>query len=408
MISRIKFEGPSLDSDLVEVSVDSVSKGTFLISPAEALLKTGSVYKRWRKGSLPALKSVVLYQKCCPISKLLVVGCAPLTERAGKCVNTRQPYTGRTFHLFNFTGHIHVLTNKSTTYLLSLTLVASKRIRQPVPINWNSSPGLSYLSLLALMKQYFQEGNHMEKLTYVLLVLVLGTVGFSLTRDRNLTTATAAGQEDAERKYREHNKKIKERFPTVDYNKLDPPDPEKKAKKKRYNDGNWVYSNVGPDINEAILTPEPHVTFPPLPVGESDIVVVGTIGSGEAHLSDNKKNIFSEFTLIVEEVLKSKMSGIGQGSVLTADRIGGHVIYPNGQKFLYRVFGVNMPQVGSRYLLFLTAKHNKEDLSILTAYELAEAGAVPLDEQLPETAALKGVREKDILQSVRGLIANSK
>lgn len=46
MISRIKFEGPSLGSDLVEVSVDSVSKGTFLISPAEALLKTGSVYKR--------------------------------------------------------------------------------------------------------------------------------------------------------------------------------------------------------------------------------------------------------------------------------------------------------------------------------------------------------------------------
>jgi len=248
----------------------------------------------------------------------------------------------------------------------------------------------------------------MEKLTYVLLVLVLGTLGFSLARNQNFITATTAGQEDAERKYREHNKKIKERFPTVDYNKPESSDPEKKAKKKRYNDGNWVYSNVGPDVNEAIFTPEPHVTFPPLPVAESDIVVVGTVGSGEAHLSDNKKNIFSEFTLVVEEVLKSKMSGIGQGSVLTADRIGGHVVYPNGQKFLYRVFGVNMPQVSSRYLFFLTSKHNKEDLSILTAYELTETGAVPLDEQLRETAALNGVSEKDILQRVRGLIANSK
>lgn len=246
----------------------------------------------------------------------------------------------------------------------------------------------------------------MEKLTYVLLVLVLTTLGFSVAR--NLSTATAVGQEDAERKHREHNKKIKERFPTVDYNKPDPSDPEKKAKKKRYNDGNWVYANVGPDTNEAILTPEPHVTFPPLPVTESDIVVVGTIGSAEAHLSDNKKNVFSEFTLIVEEVLKSKRAGIGQGSVLTADRIGGHVMYPNGQKFLYRVFGVNMPQVGSRYLLFLTPKHNKEDLSILTAYELSETGAGPLDEQLPETAALKGISEKDIVQRVRGLIANPK
>ena len=246
----------------------------------------------------------------------------------------------------------------------------------------------------------------MQKVTYVLLVLVLGTLVFSLARNRSLTTATAAGQEDAEQKYREHNKKIKDRFPTVDYNKPDSADPEKKAKKKRYNDGNWVYSNVGPDINEAIFTPEPHVTFPALPVAESDIVVVGTVGSGEAHLSDNKKNIFSEFTLIVEEVLKSKTSGIGQGSVLTADRIGGHVMYPNGQKFLYRVVGVNMPQVGSRYLFFLTSKHNKEDLSILTAYELTETGAVPLDEQLTETAALNGMSEKDILQRVRGLIAN--
>jgi len=32
---RIKFEGPSsVGSDSVEVSVDSVSKGTFLISPS--------------------------------------------------------------------------------------------------------------------------------------------------------------------------------------------------------------------------------------------------------------------------------------------------------------------------------------------------------------------------------------
>ena len=65
-------------------------------------------------------------------------------------------------------------------------------------------------------------------------------------------------------------------------------------------------------------------------------------------------------------------------------------------------------QVGSRYLFFLTLKHNKEDLSILTAYELTETGVVPLDEQLPETAALNGVSERDILQRVRGLIANSK
>jgi hypothetical protein len=246
----------------------------------------------------------------------------------------------------------------------------------------------------------------MQRLTYVLLILVFGTLGFSLARNRSVPTAMVGRPQD-EQKYREREKKIKDRFPTVDYNGLDSTNPEKKAKKKRYNDGDWVHSSVRPGRTEAIFTPEPHITFPALPVAESDIVIVGTVGGGQAHLSENKKNIFSEFTLIVEEVLQSKTSGISQGTVLTADRIGGHVTYPNGQSVLFRFYGVNMPQTGSRYLFFLTSKHNKEDLSILTGYELTEKGAVPLDEQIKEVAALEGVSEKDILQRVRALIANS-
>lgn len=247
----------------------------------------------------------------------------------------------------------------------------------------------------------------MQKLTYVLLVLVLATLGFSFARNRNLTAATAAGQQDREQKEREHNQKIKDRFPTVDYNKPDSADPEKKAKRKRYNVGSVVSPTVGPDIVESEVIGEAHVTLPALPVAESDIVVVGTVGSGQAHLSENKRIIFSEFTFIVEEVLKSKTSGIGQGSVLTVDRLGGHVMYPNGQKVLYRLHGMNMPQIGSRYLFFLTSTHNKEDLSILAGYELTEKGAIPLDPELPDVGALKGVSERDILQRVRRLIASS-
>jgi hypothetical protein len=247
----------------------------------------------------------------------------------------------------------------------------------------------------------------MQKLTCALLVLVLSALGFSSTRTRNLTAATCAGQQDVEQKYREHNQKIKDRFPTVDYNELDSADPDKYAKRRRYNHGSWVSSTTQPGIDGSILYGEPHTVLPALPVGESDIVVIGTVGSGEAHLSENKRSIFSEFIFIVENVLKSKTSGTAQGSVLTVDRLGGHVMYPNGQKVLYQVAGVNMPQIGSRYLFFLTLEHNKEDLSILTGYELTEKGAVPLDEDLAEFAKLKGVSEKEILQRVRALIGNS-
>lgn len=65
-----------------------------------------------------------------------------------------------------------------------------------------------------------------------------------------------------------------------------------------------------------------------------------------------------------------------------------------------------MPQIGSRYLLFLTSKHNKADLNISTGYELTEDGVTPLDEELPQVKSLTGVSERDILQRVRDLLLN--
>lgn len=245
----------------------------------------------------------------------------------------------------------------------------------------------------------------MQKLTYFLLVLVVGTIALSVVRHPNAIPATA-GQ-----KNREDYKKINERFPTADYNdKQDLPDPEKNAKRKekqkRYNDTNLVASHVEPGTDEAALFLEPHFTFPALPVAESEIVVVGTIGTAQALLSESKRNVFSEFTLTVEDVLKSKIQGVAQGSVLTIDRVGGHVKYPNGQKVLYRMTGLNMPQVGGRYLLFLTLKHNNEDISILTAYQLTPNGVIPLDEP-HHVGCLGDVTEVDILQRVRNLIRDS-
>ena len=243
----------------------------------------------------------------------------------------------------------------------------------------------------------------MQKLTYLLLVLVVGTIALSVARHGNRIPAMAVQN-------REDYRKVNERFPTADYDdKQDLPDPEKNAKrkekKKRYNDGEWVDSRGEPGADEAALTLEPHFTFPALPVAESEIVVIGTIRTGQAHLSESKKNVFSEFTLTVEDVLKSKIQGVTQGSVLTIDRVGGHVRYPNGHRVLYRITGLNMPQVGGRYLLFLTLKHNNEDISILTAYRLTPNGAIPLDD-LHQVETLTGVTEADILQRLRNLIQN--
>ena len=247
----------------------------------------------------------------------------------------------------------------------------------------------------------------MQRFTYFLLLLVAATIALSAIRhaDEKPTTIAAPTQKTSD------YKKINERFPSTDYaDKQDLPDPEKNAKRKekqkRYDDTDLVASHVEPGVDEAALFLEPHITFPALPVAESEIVVVGTVGTAQALLSESKRNVFSEFTLTVEDVLKSKIDRVAQGSVLTIGRVGGHVKYPNGQKVLFRIAGLNMPEIGGRYLLFLTSTHSKEDISILTGYQLTPNGALPLDE-LYQVASLSGVTEVEILQRVRNIIQES-
>ena len=61
-----------------------------------------------------------------------------------------------------------------------------------------------------------------------------------------------------------------------------------------------------------------------------------------------------------------------------------------------------MPRIGGRYLFFLSLI-NKHDDGVLTAYELTERGAVPLD-MASQFFDLEGKSETQILQEVRGLI----
>lgn len=64
-----------------------------------------------------------------------------------------------------------------------------------------------------------------------------------------------------------------------------------------------------------------------------------------------------------------------------------------------------MPKTGGRYLFFLNAL-NKHDYGILTAYELTEAGAVPLD-MASEFFVLEGKTETEILQELNRLLNTS-
>jgi hypothetical protein len=136
---------------------------------------------------------------------------------------------------------------------------------------------------------------------------------------------------------------------------------------------------------------------------ESNVVIIGQVEGAEAYLSDNKQNIFSEFTVRIKEILKSPIA-LSPGELITIDRNGGFVDYPNGQKVLYRFAGERAPRIGGQYVFFL--KRAGEDLHILTGYELTESGISPLDD-LPQFRERKGQDAMGFLVSVRDSINKS-
>lgn len=241
----------------------------------------------------------------------------------------------------------------------------------------------------------------LDQFTLVLGLFVVG--GFSLT----FLPHDQSNKSRPDKSFVLVQKEKENRFPTAEYNEADLSDPGKnqlrKEKQKRQNNFKIVAKDPPEWQTERVFVGEGAMSFPALPVAESKYVVLGRVTNAAAHLSENKKNVFSEFTVLVERVFKTAKDSVVEGSEITVDRIGGYVKYPNGRTLLYRVAATNMPGVGERYIFFLTSK-NQEDLSILTAYAITADGVAPLDES-EQFEAFRGLGEDVFLQKLRDSLA---
>ncbi|HEY6806538.1 MAG TPA: hypothetical protein VI306_23360 [Pyrinomonadaceae bacterium] len=242
----------------------------------------------------------------------------------------------------------------------------------------------------------------MRKLTLVLLILFTITLIVSFVRRRDsLFTGYAASQKNSNA---ERASKANRAFPVAQFDETDPNSEQgrqKKEKRQRYNAWHLVVPKPAPWVSEATLSSEGYLDFPALPVTESDAILIATVATSEAHVSENKRGVFSEFNLAVESVLKNH-DELKEGSLLSVDRVGGYVKYPNGQQVLFKVNGVNMPEVGMRYLFFLSAKR-KPDVTILTAYALTNEGIAALDFS-SQFLSLDGLSETEIRKRIQDLL----
>jgi hypothetical protein len=145
-----------------------------------------------------------------------------------------------------------------------------------------------------------------------------------------------------------------------------------------------------------------------LPLDQSDVVIVGNVASSEAHLSNDRTGVYSEFSIGVNEVLRNRLdTSTRVGDVIVGAREGGVVRFQGGRLFRYTVFNQGMPRPGRQYLFFLSANKQGGDYDIVTAYELSGGQVVPLDDSAA-FAAYKGSDQQKFLGIVREAIRRAR
>lgn len=209
-------------------------------------------------------------------------------------------------------------------------------------------------------------------------------------------------------------------LPEVDYEKeiSKPKDKARKEKGERFKgQGNYdrrkAIAQLPDGYEVAPTTSHWWIGLSALPVDRSDVVIRGTITIRDAHLSDDRTGIYSEFLVQVAEIFKDGTGTIVAGTPLTVNRSGGNVRFASGKIQKYRVFGQDMPSPGHEYVLFLRRTADG-DLLILTGYELSYGYVHPLDgeeTQDPRSALpfakYRGKEATIFLQELRDAAANS-
>lgn len=255
---------------------------------------------------------------------------------------------------------------------------------------------------LLVSNLWWSKTMKIHKLTLLLFILVFGTLGLTFGT-RNQTQSSKGSDNEALKRQQEK----KGKFPIANYDEPELTDLKKnearKEKKLRQNNFKIVARNPPDWQAETLFIDEGLALTPALPVAQSAFIVVGEVKAAEAHVSENKKNVYSEFRVAVTNVLKTANSSIIEGTEITVDRIGGFVRYPNGRTVLYRISGKNMPTVGERYVFFLTSPNN-QDLIILTAYRLGTSGVTPLDDSA-QFEKFRGFAEDVFLQKLHDSLA---
>lgn len=159
---------------------------------------------------------------------------------------------------------------------------------------------------------------------------------------------------------------------------------------ERYNIPNPNLSELTESSPAVLLElPHSHATREATPFATSDTVVVATIKSGSAFLSNDRRDIYSEFRATIDDVLKTPSTPhLRVGDSIVVHRHGGSIKLPSGKSLVRGAVGDSMPVVGGQYLLFLKYDPSTEDYHVETGYQLQNGHAYHLDSDTPSNGSV--------------------
>jgi hypothetical protein len=174
---------------------------------------------------------------------------------------------------------------------------------------------------------------------------------------------------------------------------------------ERYNIPDTSVPELGENSEARLWTlPSSHFKKDPMPFTSSDVVVVGTVSAAQTHFSNDRRDIYSEFKITIQDVVKNSANPyLRVGNSVDIQRPGGGVRLPSGKVLTRAVYANSMPQIGGRYLLFLKHDPSAEDYAVLMGYELDGDEVYRLDEVRVEDTynpqPVRSLRREGIIES---------
>ncbi|MGI8883472.1 MAG: hypothetical protein ACR2IA_04415 [Pyrinomonadaceae bacterium] len=226
---------------------------------------------------------------------------------------------------------------------------------------------------------------HKRQLTIVGIILIAAGILLAITTYRQQAQDKSSNQQNSV------SQKLADsdlsELPIVDFSqsKLEGENSERKEKNKRFNypgvpNSKKTITELPGGAANILTISHWWVGLSALPVETTDAIVIGTVTNKAAYLADDKTNIYSEYEIKIEKILKDLSESLKSNDVVTLVRYGGSVRFNSGKIQKYKINGYGTLKENHRYLMFLK-KVNGVDLFLVTGYELSGNKVIPIDGQ---------------------------